>query len=54
MFDWWAEDQGYVSIVNSFGAMGVNSDKVDEWRQPLGIGIYPGNRFSLEYLEKPR
>ena len=54
MFDWWAEDQGYVSVVNSFGAMGVNPDKVGEWRQPLGIGIHPGNRFSLEYLEKPQ
>ena len=52
MFDWWAKDQGYVSIVNSFGAMGL-SDKVGEWRQPLGIGIHPANRFSLEYVQKP-
>ena len=52
MFDWWANDQGYVSIVNSFGAMGL-SDKVGEWPQPLGIGIYPANRFSLEYIQKP-
>jgi peptide/nickel transport system substrate-binding protein len=54
MFDWWAEDQGYVSVVNSFGTMGTNPDRVGVWRQPLGIGIHPGNRFSLEYLEKPR
>jgi ABC-type transport system substrate-binding protein len=53
MFDWWAKDQGYVSIVNSFGAMGL-SEKVGDWRQPLGIGIHPANRFSLEYIQKPR
>jgi ABC-type transport system substrate-binding protein len=53
MFKFWADDQGYVSVVNSFGAMGI-SDKVGDWRQPLGIGIHPANRFSLEYIQKPR
>ena len=53
MLDWWAKDQGIVSVVNSYGAMGL-SNKVGEWRQPLGIGLHPANRFSLEYLEKPR
>jgi len=53
MLDWWAKDQGIVSVVNSFGAMGL-SKQVGDWRQPLGIGLHPANRFSLEYVQKPR
>ena len=54
IYKWWSEDQGMVSIVNSTGAMGVNPDKVGEWRQPMGIGVHPTNRGSLEYLQKPK
>ena len=54
LHEWWNQDQGQVSIVNGTGAMGVNPDKVGEWRQPMGIGIHPANRGSVEYLRKPR
>ena len=54
MFDWWANDQGYVSTVNSFGAMAVNPKIIGAWRQPLGIGFHPANIFFPEYIQKPK
>ena len=54
LYNWHQQDQGMVAIVNSTGAMGVNPDKIGEWRQPMGIGVHPANRGSLEYVQKPR
>ncbi len=53
MYDWWAKDQGYVPVLRTWGAMGLNSEKIAEWPQPTGLG-QTGNRFSTEYVQKPR
>ena len=44
MLDWWAKDQGIVSVVNSYGAMGL-SNKVGEWRQPPWDRLTSGEPF---------
>ncbi len=52
MYDWWAEDQGYVPVLRTWGALGLNPDKIANWPQPTGLG-QTGNRFSTEYVQKP-
>ena len=52
MYDWWANDQGYIPVVRPWGAMGLNPDKIAAWPQPTGVG-QTGNRFSTEYVQKP-
>jgi len=53
MYEWWAKDQGYIAVTRPWGAMAINSDKIGAWPQPTGVGE-TGNRFSLEYVQKPR
>ena len=53
MYDWWAKDQGYIAVVRPWGALGINRDKIANWPQPTGVGM-TGNRFSTEYVQKPR
>ena len=52
MYDWWANDQGYVPVLRTWGALGLNPDKIAAWPQPTGLG-QTGNRFSTEYVQKP-
>ena len=52
MYDWWADDQGYVPVLRTWGALGINPAKIGAWPQPTGLG-QTGNRFSTEYVQKP-
>ena len=53
MYDWWAKDQGYIAVIRPWGALGLNPAKIAAWPQPTGLG-QTGNRFSTEYVQKPK
>jgi len=52
MYGWWAENHIMIPVVLSWGAIGVNSEKVGLWPQPTGIPTIANSR-SIEYLQKP-
>ena len=53
MYGWWAHEHQMIPIVWSWGALGINPEKVGEWPQPTGISS-PANMHHLEYIQKPR
>ena len=52
MYAWWANEHQMTPVIWSWGAIGVNPDKVGLWPQPTGIPTL-ANMFSVEYLQKP-